>query len=189
MSTANECVIIASTRRPQAPRLTVTVRQDIIDSATKRDSSHCMIAESIKRDVPWASRVSVDLQTIRLTSRERGLRFTYLTPRIGQVALVDFDQGRKPKPFEFRLKNGHVSSVAFGRAATAQEKAAQEKAAAKRKKGLPAPVTAAQRLLLRRASITKPHESSNRAIRIGGQPPPQPVRGRRRAFGLREMER
>lgn len=76
-----------------APRPTVQVTRQIIEAAKRRDSSHCMIAEAIKLAVPNATSVAVDLQTIRWTDRERNLRYIYLTPRIGQINLVKFDQG------------------------------------------------------------------------------------------------
>jgi hypothetical protein len=92
-------------RYPRAPTLVVAVSKSQIDDSTRKDSSHCMIAEALKLSVKSAGKpitegtVSVDLQTIRYTDPERGLRYTYLTPRIAQVALVNFDQGRPVEPF------------------------------------------------------------------------------------------
>jgi hypothetical protein len=100
----------------RAPQVKVEVTREMIADATRGDSGHCMIAEAIKAAVPAARFVSVDLQTIRFTDREQGLRFTYLTPRRGMLALIDFDQGREPEPFSIRLIGGQVTLS--GRAAT-----------------------------------------------------------------------
>jgi hypothetical protein len=93
---------------PRSPKLTVTVRQNVIETAVVRNSSHCMIADAVKETVPWATNVLVDLQSIRMTDKERGLRYSYLTPRHAQLALIEFDQGRKPKPFRMELARGAV---------------------------------------------------------------------------------
>jgi hypothetical protein len=62
-----------------------------------------MIADAIKTAVPNAQSVSVDLSTIRWTDPVRELRYIYLTPRRAQIALIDFDAGRVPKPFDVQL--------------------------------------------------------------------------------------
>ena len=63
-----------------------------------------MIAEAIKKQCPEFRNISVDLSTTRFTDPTKGLRYTYLTPRPAQEALIDFDEGKKPTPFEFTLK-------------------------------------------------------------------------------------
>jgi Fe-S-cluster formation regulator IscX/YfhJ len=73
-----------SVRKPRAPRVVIQVSGDDILWAEKESSSHCMIADAIKRQLPNARHVAVDLQTIR---------FTYLTPTLAQMALLDFDDG------------------------------------------------------------------------------------------------
>jgi hypothetical protein len=101
-----------TTPRPQidkkkirAPQIVVKVTEELIYEATQRDSSHCMISEAIAIAMPKASRISTDLQTIRLTIPDMGYRFTYLTPRIAQEGLINFDQGVPPEPFKFALRN------------------------------------------------------------------------------------
>lgn len=84
------------------------VPQDIIDTSTEKDSSHCMIADAIQRAIPEARYVSVDLATIRFTDLSAGVRYIYLTPRGAQEALLKFDQGEKPEPFSLRLEGAHV---------------------------------------------------------------------------------
>lgn len=93
---------------PRAPAPVINVTEDIIATACRKDSSKCMIADSIKASMQGVTHVSVDLQTIRWTDGERGLRYVYLTPRPAQIALIDFDEGTNPAPFEFRLRGGAV---------------------------------------------------------------------------------
>jgi hypothetical protein len=95
---------------PNAPFLRVEVSQEIIDRACVKDSSHCMIADSVRACYPWARNITVDIQTVRLSDPERGVRFTYLTPRQAQIALLDFDAGIPAEPFNFTLprRSAHV---------------------------------------------------------------------------------
>jgi hypothetical protein len=69
-----------------------------------------MIADAVRKAYPWARNITVDIQTIRLSDPERGVRLTYLTPRQAQLALLDFDAGEKAEPFSFALprRSGHV---------------------------------------------------------------------------------
>src|SRR6266403_5193605 len=76
-----------------------------------QNSSHCMIAESIKAAYPRARFISVDISTIRFTDPDKGQRYTFLTPRRAQVALVQFDQGLKPTPFHLQLRKAHVTTI------------------------------------------------------------------------------
>lgn len=87
-----------STRHP-----TIEVTEEIIASACQRDSSHCMIAEAVKKAIPDAQHVSVDLQTIRWSRKATGRRYFALTPRFAQTAILDFDNGVTPEPFSFRM--------------------------------------------------------------------------------------
>ena len=72
-------------------------------SGTAYPSSRRAIAQAVKAAHPGVRRVSVDLQAIQFSDWERGLRFTYLTPRVVQVALLRMDQGEPVKPFAFSL--------------------------------------------------------------------------------------
>lgn len=96
-------------RQPAAPWVRIEVTAEIIARSEQRNSSHCMIAEAIKEQHPEFSAISVDLQTIRFTDRKKGQRYTYLTPRRGQVGLVKFDQGIPTEPFSFQLRHGQVT--------------------------------------------------------------------------------
>jgi hypothetical protein len=181
-------------RAPHAPRLAICVGQGVIDEGVTADSSHCMIAEAIKAAVPNARSISVDLQTVRFTDPERKLRFTYLTPRVAQVALINFDQGVAPRPFRFQLRDGQVTTACH---------------ATRRALGLGRkdPLTGAE--VRGRVGLSSDRDDGSVPEVMGGQPPPigplsnvtprrraatvvttDEVRvARRRAFGLRAMSR
>lgn len=97
-------------RAIRPPQIHVEVTGTIIDEAIARHSGYCMGSEAVKIAAPWARNVSTDIQTIRLTDPRRGVRYIYLTPRIMQDMLIDFDSGVKPQPFSFKLRNGQVTS-------------------------------------------------------------------------------
>lgn len=79
----------------------VEITQNHIDTAIPKDSSHCMISDALKESIPGATRISTDLATIRYS--KDGKRYIFATPRIAQIALLQFDEGVKMKPFRFRL--------------------------------------------------------------------------------------
>lgn len=164
-------------RTVRAPRFTVTVTPELIEHSKTRDSSHCMIAEAVKQAYPGAAFVSVDLQTIRFSDPGKGERYTYLTPRISQVALINFDQGHAPEPFQFQLRNGQVTRAGDRhRAHPLQQLSPEEKAAR------------ADHLLSQRL-VHQPGGEQVGAVpdRIGGRTPPTTPFARRRAFGLRAL--
>ena len=99
----------------RSPRIAVEITEEIIDIAVPRDSSHCMIADAVRAAVPDATNISVDLATIRFTDPKARQRYIYLTPRIGQLALIAFDSGEKPAPFRFLLRGAHVMPSGKGR--------------------------------------------------------------------------
>jgi hypothetical protein len=96
------------------PKPTITITQEILDRACRANTHRCMIAEAIKEQVPKASRVNVDLRTIRWSDAEKGLRFVYMVPPIAADALIRFDKGASLRPFRFRLVNAHVTSMMVG---------------------------------------------------------------------------
>jgi hypothetical protein len=82
------------------------VTAELITEAIRGNSGWCMVSAAVKIAAPWATHISSDLQTIRVTDPTKGLRYVYLTPRVTQVALILFDQGKQPEPFEFALRGG-----------------------------------------------------------------------------------
>jgi len=97
-----------------APKLTVMVTQDIIERACRKNEHKCMIAEAVKKQLPHARQVSVDLRSIRWSDPEKGLRYVYMMPEIGTAALIGFDKGNKIPPFKFRLVNAHIRTMLTG---------------------------------------------------------------------------
>lgn len=168
---------------PRAPRVKVIVTKEQIEDSVERDSSHCMIAEAVKAAYPNAKKVSVDLQTIRFSDPEKRSRYTYLTPRRAQVALVQWDQGIKPEPFDLTLRQGQVT---FSGSRQVRESK---------------PISEAQRRALAKArKVSKaklvPRDKKNGIVpeKVGGKTPPLARNSEnvpfsnRRAFGLRGLE-
>jgi hypothetical protein len=93
--------------------LHLQVTQEQIKRATPKNSSHCMIAESLKQTFEWARKVTVDLQTIRFTDSRNHLRYEYLTPRPAQEALVDFDWGTTVEPFSITLRTPRITQASI----------------------------------------------------------------------------
>ncbi len=167
---------------PRAPWVVIDVSDERIKEAVPRDSSHCMIAEAVKASYPGAAKVSVDLQTIRFSDPKRGLRFTYLTPRVAQVALIKFDQGILPEPMSFRLRGGMVTRAGsrLPKTPASPEMIEQRKKASKKGQE-----QLAKTRLVHRDSA----HSDSVPDRIGGRTPPTTPFAKRRAFGLRGLER
>jgi hypothetical protein len=172
-------------RAVNAPRLNFQVSAEQIAKATRKDSSHCMIAEALRDAMPSAEYVSVDLATIRFTDTLAGRRYIYLTPGPAQMALIDFDQGDKVSPFS--VKASAVQMVHTGAARKAKAiKAAED----------------GDELTPERATLAAPKSSSGSSVgvKVGGKTPPMGAssagagtgrvkRGRIRAFGLRAFNR
>lgn len=89
----------------------IEVDVDTIVNAITADSYHCMIADSIQAQVPSAKFIQVDIQSIRFSDKERGIRYIYLTPPIAQQRILEFDKGKKVAPFEFTLSQGHERPI------------------------------------------------------------------------------
>jgi hypothetical protein len=153
-------------KRPRSPHVHVSVTREIMERSVRANSKVCMIAEAMKAAVPNATGISVDIQTCRMTDPRKGLRYIYLTPRIGQKALLDFDAGSYPEPFEITLKDAHVVKANIRKGSKAESLL---KTPAYRNRVPSTP--------------TIRDASSSRPTPVGGKPPPQ-MRTRRR-FGLK----
>lgn len=177
--------VVRMSRTPKAPWVKVQVTEEQIKGAVQRDSGHCMIAEATRAAFPDAKAVSVDLQTVRFTDPRRGLRYTYLTPRPAIVALVKWDQGDMPEPFNFTLRGGHVTrsgSNSLRRPLSPKEQEQRKRAAA-----------AGRKARLNRARLVVRKNDGHVPDRVGGRTPPLMRKdnvplARRRAFGLRALE-
>lgn len=168
-------------RHPKSPQVAVSVTNEIINTSISADSSHCMIAEAVRAARPDAKAVAVDLQTIRFSDPQKGLRYIYLTPRIAQVPLLLFDQGIKPDPFDFVLRRGHVTNMAGNRV----KRGPQTRDHAKKTKAASAKAIAVRRLSSAKL-VTR--DSGNQTVDVvGGKPAPRTSFGNRRSFGLRAL--
>jgi len=141
-------------------RLEISVTAEHIEEGVRKSSSHCMTKEAIKSAIPDATRISVDIQTIRYTLY--GRRYTYLTPRSVQEAIIDWDGGILIEPFNFRFTGrAHIREVG------------------------PRIDENAKRRLVRREGTNKGHIPNV----VGGRPIPLSSFSTRREFGLRAFRR
>ncbi len=180
---------MSSRRLPPAPRVPlVDVTEEIIANSTRKDSSHCMISDAVQAAVPDAKFIHVDIQTIRYTRGE--FRYSYLTPRKGQVELIRFDQGEKIEPFTFQLRPAGAQTTRSGArpgVKTGKPQSRTEKQQEATKKAM----AASPRPFGRREMI----QQNVPSVR-GGQTPPVAAlasgntipKGRRRTYGLCAME-
>jgi hypothetical protein len=81
----------------------IYVADEQIDTSCRRDSHHCMIADSVKVAIPEAQYILVDVQSIRYTIASQQIRYCHLTPLRVQRAIIAFDRGKKVEPFSFEL--------------------------------------------------------------------------------------
>jgi hypothetical protein len=167
----------AKTRLPRAPRFKVSITEELIAEAVKINSGHCMIADAIKVAMPKAKNISVDIQTIRFTDSERGLRYTYLTPLVAQRLILTFDDGLMPAAFTFHLRETDAW-VALANLRTDQRVKVNKK-----RNGDPA-FRSEVRAKMKKSQLVADDDHAPR--RIGGKPLPKlPELSQRREFGMR----
>jgi hypothetical protein len=88
-----------------APRLIITLTDKQWAVAKQSSSGGCLIADALKEQHPNLTKVTVDMATIRATDRERGERYTWLTPGPAQHVLLSFDQGWSQPTEQVELRN------------------------------------------------------------------------------------
>jgi len=98
-------------KSPQIPRQKIEVKEKDIRESCRKNANRCMIASAIRKQFPEAQSVYVDMLSIRWSDPERGLRYTYMTPKPVQNALIRFDMGLEIKPFYFQVRSGQVSGM------------------------------------------------------------------------------
>ena len=195
------------TKSRLSPTLRIEISDEIIADSVRRNSSHCMIAEAMRRQLPeYYERPSVDLYTAAVTHAGRRLRYSYNLPRQAQLALIDFDQGRVPEPFVFELKRarqitrrrpaGSGGDGNVGRGSTPEDKAARRAVYAARDRertrldrsepALLAALNDPTAPLSGPASISGRSQGS-RETTVGGRPAPQSNFAKNRRFGLRQL--
>lgn len=80
-------------RKHWAPTLHLVFTDEVKSKATTSSSHGCLIADTIKSQYPHLTNIKVDMATIRASDRSKGERYTWLTPQMGQMVLLAFDQG------------------------------------------------------------------------------------------------
>lgn len=92
-------------------RIIFDITEEVITAGMQRNSIYCPIAETVRRTIPVATAIRVDLATVRWTDPVKRLRYIYLTPIAAQQFIVDYDRGYgkdRVKPFKMRLRDGHI---------------------------------------------------------------------------------
>lgn len=182
----------------RSPQVELTLTEEGIREAIYNDSSHCMWAEAVKKAFPRATRVSVDLATIRFTDPRKGLRYTYLTPRFAQQSLVDFDQGDDKEAYieayagtSVRLRGGMVT-LAKSRQDARKAARAGERTEQQRRSAISAAAKARAALNLKNQRMVLREKDGHVPERVGGSTPPlgrgrRGFSGVRRTFGIRGL--
>lgn len=88
-------------------RIQVSVTDEDINLAHRREDSRCPIAMSIIRAYPSARHVKVTRDEISFSDLTTRLRHRYRTPRPAQVFVDNWDEGREARPLVFRLESGN----------------------------------------------------------------------------------
>ena len=181
------------------PSMNIEVTLEVIAEGVRKNSSHCVVAEAVRAHLNVLeaksngkskfSNVSVDLQTIRFSNLAKKERYTYLSPRSCQVCLVDFDQGKKPEPFTFRLRDGQTTRSGYSLAEMAKKRARRAKQnlneIEKEKLQVDELKTS------NKATMRIPVDGNKHGTipeKVGGRTPPISI-GNRRSFGLRALDR
>jgi len=191
-----------------SPILTAEITQANYEKATAADSGGCLVADAIEDKYPQY-KADVDVATIQIKDRARGVKYIYLTPpRIGNV-LLGFDQGWREEdlPIKLRLANA-VKIVKITRSRSSKKATAERRAARlaeleqKEKSG--AILTSVEKRSLTKLRNPKPSSerpetggpqlivttSDGKSVVAGGTPLKKPLnpnllRGRNRLFGAK----
>jgi hypothetical protein len=81
----------------------ITVTQEIIDRAMRRDANVDLIAQAIRDVFPDAKMIMTSIDLIKWTGAD-GRRRVYETPAIARDAMFAFDQAEPVEPFTFDLE-------------------------------------------------------------------------------------
>ncbi len=194
--------------RHSSPTLQLTIGQEQIDRAVKSDSGACLIADAIKAQYPKLVNISVDMATIRASDRERGERYTYLTPPAAQQVLLWFDQGW-PNPVDELTIKGAVQILPIrqgGKSGASPEGRAARRAELQARQAAGETLTPTERAALtklsRQRSVERPTTTGRAEVAThrgrvtvrGGRPmlqgPAHPnlLRSRNRHFGAKMAE-
>jgi len=187
------------TKFTHGPNVTVNVTQEIIDNAIEANSSHCVIADSLKAALAAISshrykNVSVDLATIRVTDKVNEKRYIYFTPQKCQRLIAQFDQGLREviTPIQFRLTkpvqvvNAKIKS-GLNIDGSKKEMSEKHKSALAKNRKRQNKATAKLAKIGREVDETR-HNASSQYQKVGGTPiPKMSALGNRRTYGIKGM--
>ena len=89
--------------------LTLSVTDDAIASAERRNASRCMIAQALR--LQGFTSVAVTAETVRFNDPPLGKRYFFPLPAAAAVKLRSFDRGRKIAPWRLRLQHGFTADI------------------------------------------------------------------------------
>lgn len=108
-----------------SPTLALAITAEHYETAKQSASGACLIADAIKRQYPQYTGVAVDMATVRVTDKAKGVRYTYLTPEPAQMLLLSFDQGWPQSTEAVSIKRAVKISPIVKAGTRAAEKAAR----------------------------------------------------------------
>jgi hypothetical protein len=172
-------------KRRSSPTLTIRITEEAYASAKASDSSACLIADEIKR-MGYHDPI-VDLQAIRFSDREAGVRYIYNTPEEAQHLLYGFDQGL-PRPaydaFVLR-KAAHIRPITHNRHNVKRSASRQAEYRAQRIPELVAKADAGTIDSRERAALTRMQATEARIA--AGEVPAENQHGRPTTYGPTEV--
>jgi hypothetical protein len=85
-------------------QLQLEITKENYERAVRASSAACVVADAIKEQYPKFSNVKVNVATIRMTDKQRGYRYLYLTPPSAAELILAFDQGWPIESFPRKLR-------------------------------------------------------------------------------------
>lgn len=100
-----------------AHRYQIKVTQADIDAGVRNSTAHCIVGTALGMQVPEATYISIDSQTVRFSLKDERLNF--LTPPAVREYVIAFDAGdfAKLKPIDFVLAEPMITARSVERTA------------------------------------------------------------------------
>lgn len=115
-------------RSVKVPTLHVAITQANIDDACRRNANKCMIANAIQAAYPHLRRIVVTINEIGVTDPKAGYRYRYMQPAKNTRALINYDLGKKIRPYEFTVTGAQaVPASPLARTRTVKHRKASPK--------------------------------------------------------------
>lgn len=95
---------------PKVPTITVNVTKTVLEESEPSTTGKCMVAQALRR----RGYRSVNVNAERASFNLDGHRFKYDLPARVKQAIINFDDKKRIKPFQFQLRSfqGAVAPVA-----------------------------------------------------------------------------